>query len=114
MNVGLVFFRLGPVARLRATQRIVRVQRDSAAGAVFRYRHGLCGPGVVQGVKMRAQVGGRVVVPAEVAVRTGEVGDRGRDGHHGIGCVAYSLTASRQCCGPAWVQFVRQLIQLFE
>src|ERR1039458_1440025 len=53
VNVGLVFFRLGPVARLGATECIVRVQRDSASGTVLRYRHGLCRPSVVQVVKMR-------------------------------------------------------------
>ena len=114
VNVGLVFFRLGPVARLRATQRIVRVQRDSASGAVFRYRHGLCRPSVVQGVKMRAQVGRLVVVPPVVAVRTGQVGDRGSDWHRSSWRGNSSLTAGGQCCGPTRVQFVRQLIQLFE
>ena len=41
VNVGFVFFRLGPVARLRATQRVVRVQRDGAPSTVFGDGHRL-------------------------------------------------------------------------
>src|SRR3984885_5189094 len=54
VNVGFVFFRLGPVAGPRAPQLVVRGQREGTPGAVFRYRHRLCRPGMVQGVEVGA------------------------------------------------------------
>ena len=68
----------------------------------------------MQGVKVWGQVGGFVVVPAEVAIGAGKVCDGAGDGYGGAWSERVLLAAGGQRGGPGGVEVVGKLVQLLE